>query len=83
MVTYNAPLGVHSVWHYHNGELDPKRTSCIQQLSKRKKLTEIGYRNIWKIKNSHYVEPWHPDDYKYCLISKLYTKVKSKVSFNI
>ena len=63
MVTYNAPLGVLSIWHYHSGEVDSKRTvRCIQQLSKCKKLIQIGYKYICKVKNSDYLEPWHDDN---------------------
>ena len=41
-----------------NGEVDTKRTvRCIQRLSKREKLHEIGYDNSWKVKNSKFVEP--------------------------
>ena len=41
-----------------NGEVDPKRAvRCIQLLSKREKLPEIGYKNNWKVKSSEFVEP--------------------------
>ena len=93
MVTYNVSLVVLSAWHCYNSEVDTKRTvRWIQRLSKRRKLTDNGYKNSKKVKNSDFVEPWHSDSYKYCLISKLLLmllsfkivyKTKTKTSVSI